>query len=284
MTQSGLERVPSTALVMGAVLSVQVGSAIATHLFGTVGPLATAFLRLGFGSLILLAVWRPGLRQFGWHQYRVAILFGLATAAMNASFYSALNRIPLGIAVALEFVGPMTLAVVGSQRALDVLWVVMAAAGIILLTPWGGLHLDIGGVLLALLAGCFWALYIMLSARVGRAFTGGNGLAIAVTAGGIALLPLALVSAGPHLLNVRVLLVGLGVAVLSSAIPYSLEMEALRRLPTRVFGVLMSTEPAVGALVGLVFLQQLLGVRAVIAIVLVTGASIGSTYVQTDYP
>lgn len=262
-------------------MSVQVGSAVATHLFGSVGPVATAFLRLGFGALILLAVWRPRFRSYRWPQYQIAILFGLATAAMNATFYSALNRIPLGIAVALEFVGPMGLAIMGTQRPLDLLWVLMAATGIVLLTPWGGLHLDPLGVLLALLAGCLWALYITLSAQVGRAFTGGNGLAIAVTAGGLGLLPFAAVSAGRSLLDARVLLIGAAVAVLSSAVPYSLEMEALRRLPTRVFGILMSTEPAVGALVGLILLGQVLGARTVIAIALVTAASIGSTYAQS---
>lgn len=262
-------------------MSVQVGSAVATHLFQSAGPVATAFLRLGFGALILLAIWRPSFRSYRWPQYRVAILFGLATAAMNASFYAALNRIPLGVAVALEFVGPMGLAIIGSQRPLDLLWVLLAATGIALLTPWGGLHLDPTGVFLALVAGCLWAIYITLSARVGSAFTGGNGLAIAVTAGGLGLLPFAAVSAGRSLFDARVLLIGVVVAVLSSAVPYSLEMEALRRLPTRVFGVLMSTEPAVGALVGLVLLRQVLGVRAVIAIALVTAASIGSTYAQS---
>jgi inner membrane transporter RhtA len=258
------------------------GSAVATHLFDSVGPVATAFLRLALGAVLLLAVWRPRLRSYSWPEYRVAILFGLVTAIMNASFYSALHRIPLGIAVTLEFVGPLSVAVVGSRRALDLLWVALAAAGIVLLTPWGGLHLDVLGVLLALLAGCCWALYIVLSARVGRAFSGGHGLAIAVTAGAIGLLPLAAASAGASLLDVRVFLIGMVVAVTSSVVPYSLEMEALRRLPTQVFGILMSTEPAVGALVGLVFLGQVLGIRAVIAIVLVTVASVGASQASSE--
>ena len=267
---------PPTALVMGAVASVQLGSALAKHLFYALGPGGAAFLRLAFGALVLLAAVRPrpgGQNRAG---YRVAILFGLTVAAMNFSFYSALDRIPLGIAVTLEFVGPLGVAVAGSRKALDVLWVVLAAGGIVLLTPWGGLRLDPLGVVFALLAGIFWSMYIILSARVGRTFTGGSGLAIALSAGGLALLPVGIVSAQTALLDPRLLALGAGVGLLSSVIPYSLELEALRHLPTRVFGVLMSTEPAVAAIVGLVFLGQVLRVRAVIAIVLVTAAAVGA--------
>jgi inner membrane transporter RhtA len=267
---------------MAAVVSVQTGSAIATHLFTAIGPAGATLLRVGFAAVILLSLWRPRLRSYDRYAYRDAVLFGLCTAAMNFSFYSALDRIPLGIAVSLEFIGPLTLAVIGSRRALDVLWVCLAAVGIILLTPIAGHQIDPTGILLALLAGVFWACYILLSARVGRSFTGGNGLAIALLAGSLALLPVGLFTAGTSLVDGRVLLVGLGVGLLSAVIPYSLEMEALRSIPTRLFGVLMSTEPAIGALVGLILLQQLLSPRAVVAMALIMMASIGATRGSRD--
>lgn len=262
---------------MGAVVSVQTGSAVATHLFTSVGPAGATLLRVGFAALILLVLWRPSFRSYERRAYRNAILFGLSTAAMNFSFYSAIDRIPLGIAVTLEFVGPLTLAVIGSRRALDGVWAGLAVLGVVLLTPLGGHRIDPAGVLFALLAGFFWSLYILLSARVGRDFSGGNGLAIALLAGSIGLLPLGLLTAGPHLADGRVLLIGLGVGLLSAVIPYSLEMEALRSIPTRLFGILMSTEPAIGALVGLILLRQVLSLRAVIAIALIMAASIGAT-------
>lgn len=262
---------------MLAVGSVQLGSGVAKHLFYALGPGGTAFLRVGFAAIILLAVWRPRLLGHARKDYALAALFGLVTASMNFVFYSALDRIPLGIAVTIEFVGPLGLAIAGSRRVLDLLWVLFAAAGIALLTPWGGLALDPLGVLFALMAGCFWAMYILLSARVGRAFAGGAGLAMAMTVAGASLIPVGVISARGELANLRLLLVGLSVAVLSSVIPYSLELEALRRLPTRVFGVLMSTEPAVAAIIGFLVLHELLGLRAVIAILFVTVASIGAS-------
>jgi len=274
---SSLPGVHPIVFVLGAVLSVQFGSAVATHLFASVGPAAAAFLRVLVGALVLLPLWRPRLHGLSRHEWAAAVAFGLATAAMNAVFYSALDRIPLGIAVTLEFVGPLGVAVAGSRRLLDGLWAALAAGGIILLTPWGGLRLDPLGIGLALLAGGFWASYILLSARVGRLFAGGQGLAIALGVGTVALLPIAVLGAGTSLLQGRVLLLGAGVGLLSSVIPYSFELEALRRLPTRVFGVLMSTEPAVAAIVGLIFLHQLLHLRAILAVVLVTVAAIGAT-------
>lgn len=276
-TRPAAPTIPATALVMGAIIAVQCGSAVATNLFASAGAGGAAFLRLAFGAVVLVGVWRPWQHRHERAGWKAAILFGLSTAALNLSFYLALDRIPLGITVALEFIGPLALAVAGSRRLLDLLWTSLAAAGIALLAPWGGLHLDGLGVGFALLAGLLWALYILLSARVGRLFSGGEGLAIATAAGAIALGPVGFVSAGASLLQPRILLLGLAVGFLSSVIPYSLEMEALRRLPTRVFGVLMSTEPAVGTLVGIIFLGQLLTARAFVAIALVTAAAIGAT-------
>jgi inner membrane transporter RhtA len=263
-------------LVMGSVASVQIGASIATTLFDELGPAGAVLLRTGFAAAALLLLWRPRLRGRSRGELRDAVLFGLALAAMNLSFYEALDRIPLGIAVTLEFAGPLAVAVAGSRRTSDLLWVALAAGGIVLLSP--GIHgsLDTTGALLALLAGAFWAIYIVLAARVGRAFSGGQGLTLAMIVGTVVLLPGGIVAGGSDLGDPGLLASGLAVALLSSAIPYSLELEALRRLPKGTFGVLMSLEPAVAALVGLVALGQDLSANEVVAIGLVVAASAGA--------
>ena len=271
---------PPTALVMFSIVSVQLGAAIAKTLFDSLGPGGTVFLRIAFASLVLLVLVRPKLGGHDRNAYVVAGLFGLALAGMNFSIYLAIDRIPLGVAVTLEFVGPLGVAVAGSRRMLDLLWVVLAAAGILLLAPlgaFGGMDLDPVGVAFALLAGCLWASYILLSARTGSAFPGGTGLVIALCVGTVVLAPFGVVGAGYALLDPKLLLAGFGVAMLSSAIPFSLELEALRKIPARVFGVLMSLEPAVAALAGLAVLGERLGIRAVVAIVFVTVAAAGAS-------
>ncbi len=269
--------IPPTALVLLAVCSVQLGSGVAKHLFADIGPGGAAFLRIAYAAPILLVLWRPRLRGYSRTDYLLAAAFGLTIAAMNFVFYSSLNRIPLGIAVTLEFVGPLGVAVAGSRRTLDLLWVTLAAGAVVLLAPWGGANLDPFGAGLALLSGGFWALYILLSARVGRVFQGGRGLAIAMTVGTVALAPVGIAIAGSHLLDLTTLLLGLLVAVLSSIVPYSLELEALRTLPTRTFGVLMSCEPAVAALVGFLLLGQVLGLRGIAAVIMVVIAALGAS-------
>ena len=269
-----------TGLVLLSLGSVQFGAAIAKGLFDELGPAGTVFLRFGFAALALLVLWRPSLKGHARRSYLVAVVFGLALAAMNFTFYFALDRIPLGIAVTLEFVGPLGVAVAGSRRLLDLLWAALAAAGILLLAPlnvFGEVDLDPAGVALALLAGCFWAAYNLLSARTGSVFPGWTGLVIALFIGTVVLAPVGISGGGLALLDPRLLLAGFGVAMLSSAIPFSLELEALRKLPARVFGVLMSLEPAVAALVGFVVLGERLGTRSLAAIVLVTVAAAGAS-------
>lgn len=281
-TQRAALGLPPTGLVLIGVASVQLGSAFAKGLFGSLGPGGTALLRVGCAAIVLLLIWRPRTGNHTARQIGLAALFGIVTAAMNFSFYEALDRIPLGIAVTIEFCGPLGVAVAGSRRALDGLWVLLAACGIVLLAPWGGIHLDGWGVLFALIAAACWATYIHLSARVGQVFPGGGGLALAMAAGGLVLLPIGIAGAGSNLFEPRLLLGGLAVALLSSVIPYSVELEALRYLPTRVFGVLMSLEPAVAAVMGFLILHQVLGLRALAAIVLVTAASVGATRTGTE--
>ena len=261
--------------MIGAVASVQLGAAVATTLFDDVGPAGAVLLRTGFAAIMLVALWRPGIPRRAEAPLRDAVLLGLALAAMNLSFYAALDRIPLGITVTFEFTGPFAVAVAGSRRAADLVWVALAAGGILLLSPLRGSP-DGLGVAFALVAGGCWAAYIVLAARVGRAFSGGHGLALAMVVAAVILVPVGVIGGGGALVHPGTLAVGLGVAVLSSAIPYSLELEALRRLPKGTFGVMMSLEPAVAALVGLAVLGQGLSATEVVAIALVVGASAGA--------
>ena len=263
-------------LVLVGVSSVQFGAALAKSLFDEVGAGGTVFLRVLFAALVLVAVWRPVVAGRSAAEWRLIGVFGLTLAGMNLAFYESLDRIPLGIAVTLEFVGPLGVAIAGSRRPLDLAWVALAAAGILLLSDFGGADLDGLGVGLALLAGGFWAAYILLAVRVGSVFPGGSGLALAMVAGAVMLVPVGLADAGDDLLVPGVLAVAAAVAILSSAIPYSLEMEALRRMPARVFGVMMSIEPAVAALAGFIVLDEGLATRELVAILLVVAASAGA--------
>ena len=262
--------------MLAGITSVQFGAALAKSLFEEVGAGGTVFLRVSLAALVLAAFWRPSARGHSASDWRLITLFGLTLAAMNLAFYESLDRIPLGVAVTFEFVGPLGVAVAGSRRPLDLAWVALAAAGIALLSDFGSADLDGLGVTLALLAGAFWAAYILLAARVERRFPGGNGLSLAMGVGAVALVPVGVADAGGELLVPWILAAALAVAILSSAIPYTVEMEALRRLPTGVFGVMMSLEPAVAALAGLIVLDEGLATRELVAILLVVAASAGA--------
>jgi inner membrane transporter RhtA len=270
------DRIPPTLLVLVAVSSVQFGGALAKTIFDETGPAGTAFLRVLFAAILLTALWRPALRGRSLGDWRLIGGYGFALVAMNLSFYEALDRIPLGIAVTFEFVGPLGVAIIGSRRPLDLVWVALAATGIVLLSDFGTADLDGLGVALALLAGGFWAAYILLAARVGRAYPGGQGLALGMAVGALLVAPVGVADAGGDLIGVEVIAVGLAVAILSSAIPYTLELEALRRMPEGVFGVLMSLEPAAAALAGFIVLDEGLATREVVAIGLVVAASAGA--------
>jgi inner membrane transporter RhtA len=275
---------PSPVLVMGAIASVQFGSAIAATLFAHIGPGGAVWLRLLFGTVILVPLWRPQWRGRARRDLVLAVVFGLVLASMNFSFYSAIHRIPLGIAVTFEFVGPLMVAIAGSRRPLDLVWVALGAAGILALTRGGVSNLDGVGVALALLAGGFWAAYILLNARVGRAFEGGTGLSLAMCVGTLVMIPVGVAQGGSNLLEPRSLLLGAAVGLLSSAIPYSFENEALRRINPGVFGVLMSIEPAMAALAGFIVLGQSLAAREVVGIALVVLASVGAARRTREAP
>jgi inner membrane transporter RhtA len=269
------------ALVLAAIGTLQVGAAFAVTLFDEVGPAGASFLRLGIAALVLLAWWRPRVRGHAREDLALAVAFGLALATMNWAIYGAMDRIPIGVAVTIEFAGPLGLAVALSRRALDLVWVALAAAGILLLTnPFGASDLDPTGVALALLAAAAWAVYIPISARTGKVFPGGaSGLALAMAVGALVVAPAGIAEGGTRLLEPALLASGAVVALASSVIPYSLELESLRRIPARVFGVLMSLEPAVAALAGFVVLGQDLAARDWAAIALVVIASAGASTV-----
>jgi inner membrane transporter RhtA len=263
-------------LVVGAVASVQSGAAVATRLFPAVGPAGAVFLRLVFSALLVWALARPRIGSIPRRHLGLGVMFGLVLAAMNLSFYLALNRVPLGVGVTVEFLGPLGVAVAGSRRLLDLVWVGLAAVGVALLAGSGG-SLDIVGILLAALAGCFWAAYILLSQRVGRVLPGMTGLAIALSVGAVVMVPVGIAAGGRALVRPGILGRGAAIAVLSSAVPYSLELAALRRLEASVFSVLMSLEPAMGALSGLLFLGQDLRWQEWLAVGCVMVASVGAT-------
>jgi inner membrane transporter RhtA len=261
-------------MVLGAVVSVQCGAAVATTLFDEVGPVGAVLYRLLFAALILLLIWRPHPLESERSGLGLALAFGVTLGAMNLCFYLALDRIPLGIAVTLEFVGPLAVALIDSRRLLDVLWVACAAIGVVVLSRPSG-SAEAAGVALALGAGVFWGAYIHLSARVGRVFPGGRGLALAMAIAAALMLIPGTAAAGDDLIDPGAAAIGAAAGVLSSVVPYSLELEALRRLAVGTFGVLMSLEPAVAALVGLVALGQGLGALDVLGIGLVVVASAG---------
>jgi inner membrane transporter RhtA len=277
MPASPQETRTAAAMVVGAIASVQCGAALATTLFDEVGSAGAVFVRSLFGALLLLAVAGRAATALRRSQRRDVALFGVTLAGMNLCFYASLEHLPLGIAVTLEFVGPLGVAVFGSRQRRDLLWALLAAAGILLLSGGaGGEGIDALGALLALAAGGFWAAYILLSARVGTHGPGLGGLAAAMAFSAVLVAPFGIAAGGGDLLDPAVLAVGLGVGLLSSAIPYALELEALRRLPNAVFGVLMSLEPAVGALVGFLALSQGLALTEAVAIALVVAASAGA--------
>lgn len=268
-------------LVIAGLVFQEVGASISVTLFPQIGPIGMVTLRLVFSALILLAVARPVLRGHTAGSWGSAVGFGLVLAGMNTFFYLSLARIPLGPAVTLEILGPLTLSVIAGRRWISALWAGIALLGVLFL---GGVLLHSGestaldplGTLFALIAGALWVGYILLSSRTGKAFPGLNGLAIAAAVAALATLPLAAVTAGPALFHPVILLLGLGVAVLSSAIPYALEFIALRRLSPATFSIILASAPAIAAVAGLILLAQQLTLPQWAGIACVVGAGIGA--------
>jgi inner membrane transporter RhtA len=268
---------PPVPAVLLAIISVQGGAAIAKGLFPVVGAAGTASLRIGLSALMLLVAVRPQLGQLRAAQWRAVVPYGVALGAMNFLFYCALARVPLGLGVTLEFVGPLLVALAGSRRWLDVLWAVLAGAGIALIAPWGGHGIDPVGMLFALAAGGCWAVYIVLGGRVAEVLPGNTAVAVGMLFATLAVLPFGLADGKLLTLTPQLLGLGAALALLSSALPFTLEMQALKHLPTRTFSILMSIEPAAAALCGWLFLGERLAFSQWLAVLLVMAASAGAT-------
>ncbi|MEL6604095.1 MAG: EamA family transporter [Cyanobacteria bacterium J06614_10] len=277
---SSLKQPSPISLLLIAILSIQFGSALAKSLFSELGPWGVVALRVSFSAVFLLLIGRPKLHQQFRQNLRLIIAYGFVMALMNSAFYAAIDRIPLGIAIALEFTGPLGLAVFQSQQWKDGLWAALAAVGIFLLAPFSGSAVDPLGMVLALFAGCCWALYIVLAARLGKALPGVEGLCWGLAVSSLLLLPIGIVTTGTTLLNPKLLMIGFGVALLSTMLPYACEIMALRSLPIKVFGVMLSLEPMAGVVAGFLILGETLSVRSLIACVLVSIAAAGAAQFQ----
>ncbi len=271
-------------MILTGIVSVQFGAGLADQLFGQVSPAAVTGLRLWTAALALVVFSGRGLarsvrdlkKRRAWADAVIAGSFGLVLGVMNFSIYQAFARIPLGVAVTIEFLGPLAVAVAGSRHVRDVGWVLLATIGVVLLTQGGHGHLDLTGVVFAGVAAACWAAYIVASSATGRRFPGSSGLAIAMVVAAVLVTPPAVVAGGSAMFRPAVLATGAAIGVLSSVVPYRLELEALRRMPMRLFGVWMSAEPAVAALIGLVMLGQQLSVLEWVAIGCVMAACAGA--------
>ena len=262
--------------VIVAIVSLQGGASLAKQLFPVVGAQGAVSLRLAFASLMLLAFWRPWRTRPAKGNLIWIVGYGAVLGCMNLTFYMSLRTVPLGLAVALEFIGPLTVAVLASRRVLDLLWVGMAAAGILMLVSLGPVtaRIDLPGAFLALAAGVFWGLHIILGKRAG-AENAGHAAAYGALVAAAIVLPVGIAHAGMAVFSPALLPLGLAVGLLTSALPYSLEMLAMARMSSRTFGVLMSLEPAIGALSGFLFLQERLSLVQMAAVALIMVASAG---------
>lgn len=281
MIEQWYRTIPPPGLVLLSIVAIQVGAALAIQLFPALGASGTAAVRIVFSALLLALAARGRVRGYGRlfvQNWRLLLVFGLCIAAMNFFFYAAIARIPLGVTVAIEFIGPLSVAVLTSRRLSHLAWIVLAALGIALLSPLSGVRLDAMGILYALLAGTGWALFIIVANRVGDRVPGSDGLAIAMAVAAITMIPFVAPIAGTLVSTPLLLVAGVGVALLATTIPFSLEYEALKRLPARTYGVLVSLEPAVAATVGALFLGERIGTLGLIAVACVVVAAIGITF------
>lgn len=274
--QAAAAAAPPPLMVLLALGSYQLGAALAKSLFAGVGPAGAVFLRVALAACLLLLLVRPGLTGRGRNAWVTVVLFGLALAGMNLAFFLALERVPLGPAVALEFVGPLAVAVAGSRQRRDLLWTSLAGAGVALFVPWGGGGLDPAGLGLVLIAAACWAAYILLVVRAGHLLPGQDGLVLAMVVAALALAPTGLARGQSGFLAPGVLALGLVVAVLCSAIPFSLEYAALKRVPARVFAALVALDPVVATIVGFIVLREIPDARTAAAATLVTTGALGA--------
>jgi inner membrane transporter RhtA len=269
--------VPPPVLLLVSIVSIQLGAAVAVNLFPALGPVGTTFLRLAFASVLLVSTTRHTIAWSARRHAGVLLLYGTILGVMNLSFYGAIARIPLGIAVAIEFIGPLGLAAATSRRGRDFAWIGLAILGIALLTPKIGSALDPLGVALAGVTGLCWAAFTMMSQRIGRALPGNSGLAIGMVVAALVVLPVEVADGGLRRLDPVLMAGGLAVAILSTAVPLSLEYEALKRMTARAYGIVVTLEPAAAAIVGALLLGQAMGPEGLLAVACVTTAALGVT-------
>jgi inner membrane transporter RhtA len=269
--------IPPIPAVLLAIISVQCGAAIAKTLFPAIGAAGTASVRIGVSALILLLAYRPNLKAITREQWKIVVPYGLSLGAMNLIFYLAIERIPIGLAVTLEFIGPLLVAIIGSRRLIDYCWILLAAAGIVLIAPWSNERIDPLGVLFALIAGGLWAAYIVLGGKISRIMNDGQAVSTGMLFAAILILPFGFYENGLANLTPKLFGMGVALALLSSAIPFTLEMKALGQLPPRTFSILMSLEPAAASVCAFIFLQENLSFYEILAVVCVVAASVGST-------
>ncbi|WP_029270483.1 DMT family transporter [Flavobacterium sp. KJJ] len=269
--------IPPVPAVLLAIISVQSGAAIAKTLFPAIGAAGTASIRIGISAIILLIAYRPNLFKITSQQWRIVVPYGLSLGAMNLIFYMAIERIPIGLAVTLEFIGPLLVAIIGSRRLIDYCWVLLAGAGIVLIAPWTNDRVDSLGVIFALLAGALWAAYIILGGKISKIMNGGQAVSTGMLFAAILILPFGFYENGLANLTPKLFGMGIALALLSSAIPFTLEMKALGQLPPRTFSILMSLEPAAASICAFIFLQENLSFYEILAVVCVVIASAGST-------
>ena len=274
----GTDRVPPAMLLLAGIMSIQFGAAFAVTLFDELGASGTSLLRIATAATLLLLIWRPRVRELHADQWRAVVPFGVILGLMNLTFYEALARMPIGPTVTIEFLGPLAVAIAAARRRLDIVVALLAMGGVVLLTePWGAGGFDTVGLLFAAAAGVCWGTYVIVAQRASGQFHGSDGVAIAMAIAVLVPLGPGIAQAGPDLLDPRLLALGAVVGIASSLVPYSLETEALRRLPARVFSILLSLEPAVAALAGLLVLGQHLDPVQLLGIALVVAASISVT-------
>ncbi|UYZ60547.1 EamA family transporter [Hymenobacter latericus] len=277
MPRTNRVSLPPVVAVLLAIVSVQGGAAIAKGLFPVLGAAGTTSMRIGVSALLLLLLVRPGLRQLSKAQWQAVAPYGLALGLMNFLFYCALERVPLGLAVTLEFVGPLTLALAGSRRWFDVVWVALAGSGIALITPWSSHGIDVLGLAFALGAGACWAVYIVLGRRTAALLPGPVAVSVGMLFALLQVLPFGIAGGQLQLLTVPLLVLASLLAVFSSVLPFSLEMQALKAMPTRTFSILMSLEPVAAALSGWLFLREQLTLVQWLAVAFIVVASMGAT-------
>lgn len=281
---NGAERavavIPPPVMVLLAIVSIQVGAALAVGLFPVLGPVGTVFWRLTISTIILIVIIRPSFDTSVWQHRNVLLPYGIVLGSMNWLFYESVARIPLGITVAIEFMGPLFVAALMSRRRIDIVWLALAIGGLLLLTPKIGEELDVIGVTFAVGAGIGWALFVILSKRVSADLPGDSGLVFGMVIASLWVLPFALPNIGAIASETWVIGVMLGVALLSTTIPFYLEFAALKKLTAHTYGILVTLEPAAAAVIGAIMLGEFLGVTSVLAIVCVTIAAAGATWTR----